>query len=703
MDNRWSEQEAEAAVERWTKQGVGMDVALRTYTTRLLGSDPQLVMHGGGNTSVKTTLRDRFGEAIEVMCVKGSGWDMASIEPPGLPAVRLAPLRRLAVLETLSDEEMVAEQRANLIDPASPNPSVEALLHAFLPHTYIDHTHADAVLALTDQPNGELLCRQLWGERMALVPYVMPGFALAKAALAAFERQPDVEGMVLLQHGVFTFGDTARQAYDRMIAAVTAAEDRIAGARRVSVAGVTLPKGLPKGLGQQRAKSFQPVKLPARLASVATVAPILRGLAALPEEQGEYRRFILDFRAGAEIEAYVNGQELQRYATQGTATPDHVIRIKPKPLIVPAPDAGDLAGFTAAAQAAMAEYQADYKAYFARHEQRYPGRKKMLDPAPRVILVPGLGLFGLGASRAEAAIAADLAEANVRVITAAEVMDSYQVIPEADIFDIEYWSLEQAKLGKAVERPLARQVVLITGGGSGIGAATAAAFRAEGAEVAVADRNAGTASAVATPLNGLAIACDVTDGKAVDAAFARVAETYGGVDIVVSNAGAAFTGRIGEVDEKVLRDSFDLNFWAHQAVARAALRIFRAQATGGCLLFNASKQPLDPGPEFGPYGIAKAATLALMRQYAVDYGGDGVRSCAVNADRIRSGLLTAGLIAARAQARGVSEDAYMAGNLLRREVTAADVARAFVQLALSPKTTGAVLTVDGGNIAAAPR
>lgn len=703
MENRWSEQEAEAAVERWTKQGVGMDVALRTYTTRLLGSDPKLVMHGGGNTSVKTTIRDRFGEAIEVICIKGSGWDMASIEPPGLPTVRLAPLRRLAALDSLTDEEMVAEQRANLIDPASPNPSVEALLHAFLPHTYIDHTHADAVLALTDQPNGELLCRQLWGERMALVPYVMPGFALAKAALAAFEKQPEVEGMVLLKHGVFTFGDTARQAYDRMIAVVSAAENRIAEARRVSVAGVPLPKGLPKGLGRQRPKSFQPVKLPARLAPAAAVAPILRGLAALPDGAGGYSRFILDFRGGAEIEAFVNGQELQRYATQGTATPDHVIRIKPKPLIVPAPDASDLTAFAAAAHGAMAEYQADYKTYFARHEQRYHGRKQMLDPVPRVILVPGLGLFGLGAAKADAAIAADLAEANVRVITAAEAMDSYQVIPEADVFDIEYWSLEQAKLGKAVERPLARRIVLITGGGSGIGAATAAAFRAEGAEVAVVDRDAEAAAQVASPLKGLAVGCDVTDGKAVEAAFARVAEAYGGVDIVVSNAGAAFTGRIGEVDEKVLRDSFSLNFWAHQWVAQAAVRVFRAQATGGCLLFNASKQPLDPGPDFGPYGIAKAATLALMRQYAVDHGRDGVRACAVNADRIRSGLLTEAMIAARARARSVSEDEYMAGNLLHREVTAGDVARAFVHLALSPKTTGAVLAVDGGNIAAAPR
>jgi len=702
MENRWSDHDAEAAVERYTKQGVNLDLALRTYSTRLLGAEPKLVIHGGGNTSVKTRLRDRFGEEVDVLCVKGSGWDMARIEPAGLPAVRLASLRRLAALDALGDFEMVAVQRAALIDPSAPNPSVETLLHAFLPHKFIDHTHANAVLALTDQPHGELVCRQVYGDTMILVPYVMPGFALAKAAAEHYRRHPDADGMILLQHGVFTFGETAHQAYGRMIAVVTMAEHRIAEALRVSVAGVHLPKGI----GHHRPKSFQPVHLPARLAPLADVAPIVRGLAALPAGPGEFRRWVLDFRTGPEIEDFVNGHEVARYARQGTATPDHVIRTKPWPLILPPADADDLAGFAAAAKRATTDYHAAYHAYFARHAARYqaPGdRKTALDAAPRVVLVPGLGLFGLGASRADAAVAADLAETNIQVITAAETMDSYAVIPEADTFDMEYWSLEQAKLGKAVERSLARRIAVVTGGGGGIGAAIAAAFRAEGAEIAVLDIDADKAEAVAKPLGGLAIACDVTDANAVEKAFARVVGAFGGVDIVVSNAGAAWTGRIGEVDETVLRQSFELNFWAHQRVAHAAVRVFRAQGTGGCLLFNASKQPLDPGPEFGPYGIPKAATLALMRQYAVDHGREGIRSCAVNADRIRSGLLTDRMVAARARARGVGEAEYMSGNLLHLEVTAADVARAFVHLALSNRTTGAVLTVDGGNIAAAPR
>jgi NAD(P)-dependent dehydrogenase (short-subunit alcohol dehydrogenase family) len=279
----------------------------------------------------------------------------------------------------------------------------------------------------------------------------------------------------------------------------------------------------------------------------------------------------------------------------------------------------------------------------------------------------------------------------------------FESINELDIFEMEYWSLEQAKLGKAKEKVLARKVVAVTGGGSGIGAAVARAFAAEGAEVVVLDKDLGAAQAVAKSVKGLAVVCDVTDDASVKAAFEQAALAYGGLDILVSNAGYAPSGRIGEVSDQVLRDSFEVNFFGHQRVAQAATAIFRQQKTGGCLLFNASKQALNPGPDFGPYGLPKAATLALMRQYAIDYGADGVRANAVNADRIRTGLMTDEMIAKRSAARGLSEAEYMGGNLLGQEVTAEDVAQAFVSLALATKTTAAVVTVDGGNIAAAVR
>jgi len=685
MKSRWSDREADDFVTRYSAQGVNADLALRVYTTRLLGGDPKLVLHGGGNTSVKTQMKDLLGEDVAVICVKGSGWDMGAIEPAGLPAVKLAPLRKLRALAKLGDEDMVNFQRINLLDSSSPNPSVETLLHAFLPHKFVDHTHSSAVLALTDQPDGEALVREVYGDRVAIVPYTIPGFALAKSVAAIYDSNPDVEGLILLRHGIFTFANDAKTAYEKMIAFVTLAEERLA-----------------KG-----AKPLKQATLPSHLARVAEIAPILRGALTIErnEAAGTAKRQILCFRSSPEILNYVNGADVARYSQVGVVTPDHTIRTKNWPLAVPAPDAHKLHEWKDAAAQAVAGYVARYHEYFARNNARSEPKKTELDPLPRVVLVPGLGLFGAGASAKDAAIAADIAENTVEVITAAEGCSSYASISEADMFEVEYWSLEQAKLGKSAEKPLARQVCVVTGGGSGIGAATAKAFAAAGAEVAILDRDRDTAlhAAKAIHKHALAIACDVTDPAQVKAAFDKAVEAFGGVDIVVSNAGAAWQGAIGQVDDATLRKSFELNFFAHQTVAQAAVHVMRAQGTGGCLLFNTSKQAVNPGKDFGPYGLPKAATLFLVRQYALDHGKDGIRANAVNADRIRSGLLTDEMVASRAKARGVSETQYMSGNLLGREVTAADVADAFVYLATAEKTTACVLTVDGGNIEAALR
>jgi len=686
MKSGWVESEAQAAIEHYARLGVGRDLALRVYTTRLLGRDPALVLHGGGNTSVKTTMPDLLGEEVAVLCVKGSGADMAVIEPAGLPAVRLERLRKLRARTALSDEDMVRLQRENLIEPAAPNPSVETLLHAFLPHKFVDHTHANAILSLVDQPDGEAICAGVYDGRIGVVPYVMPGFALAKLAADVYDAKPDVEGLILHKHGIFTFGESASEAYERMIALVTLAEER---------------------LRKNRKAVFATAQLPQAIAPVAAVAPVLRGACSLKDDkiEGAWRRLILDFRATPGILNFVNGAELKRYSQAGLVTPDHTIRTKNWPLIVAAPERGKADDFKAAARAAVQAFIAHYQAYFARQNARVGGIKKPLDPLPRVALVPGLGLFGFGRSKKDARIAADLAECAAAAITDAEAIGRFESISEADMFDMEYWSLEQAKLGVAKELPLAGQVAVITGAGGTIGAATAKAFAAAGAEVALLDLDEGAAKEKAKAIGGatLAVGCDVTDPASVPAAFERVAEAFGGVDIVVSNAGAAWQGRIGEVDEAVLRKSFELNFYGHQRVAQAAVKMMLAQGTGGCLLFNVSKQAVNPGPNFGPYGLPKAATLFLVRQYAVDYGSDGIRANAVNADRIRSGLLNDAFIAERSKARGVSERDYLSGNLLGREVTAEDVAQAFLHQALELKTTGDVTTVDGGNIAAAMR
>lgn len=681
MKNLWSDRDARACVRRYGAQGVNADIARRVYTTRLLGGDPRLVLHGGGNTSVKTVATDITGEEIDVLCVKGSGWDMGDIEPPGLPAVRLDPLRELQSLNSLSDEEMVNVQRRNLLDSTSPNPSVETLLHAFLPHKFVDHTHSTAVLALTDQPDGAKICRDLYGDRAALVPYIMPGFALARACAQLHAKHPDVEGLILLKHGIFTFGDSAEEAYGRMIDLVSLAERRLRTGRRNPV-------------------FVMPTRVP-RLATAAAIAPRLRGLLA-QADGGKLTRFVMTFRTSPAIRRFVSDPAVKRYSQQGTVTPDHAIRIKPRPVILPVPARDDLTGFFKGAARAIAHYETAYRGYFERRNDPADPRTP-LDPAPRVLLVPGLGFFAAGVSAKAADVAADVYENNIEVITDAEAIGRFRSISEADTFDIEHWSLEQAKLGSAREKPLARQIVAITGAGGAIGQATARSFAAAGAEVALLDLEPQATAALAEELGGLSVGCDVTRAGDVDRAFAAVCERFGGVDILVSNAGAAWQGQIGDVDEKILRKSFELNFFAHQRVAQAAVAIMRAQATGGVLLFNTSKQAVNPGRDFGPYGLPKAATLFLSRQYALDHGADGIRSNAVNADRIRSGLLTADMVRARSHARGLTEEDYMAGNLLGREVLAEDVAQAFVDLALADKTTAAVLTVDGGNIEAALR
>jgi rhamnose utilization protein RhaD (predicted bifunctional aldolase and dehydrogenase)/NAD(P)-dependent dehydrogenase (short-subunit alcohol dehydrogenase family) len=686
MKSAFVSADAKAAVEHYARKGIGEDLALRVYTTRLLGRDPKLVLHGGGNTSVKTQVKDLHGEETDVLCVKGSGWDMGTIEPAGLPAVRLANLKKLRALDALSDEDMVKVQRANLIDPMAPNPSVETLLHAFMPHKFVDHTHSTAVLGIVDQPNSRELCDEIYNGRMGFVRYIMPGFGLAKESADVFDKNPKVEGLILDKHGIFTFGATAQEAYERMIEMVTLAEER-----------------LKKG----RKAVFVTAQLPQRAAALAEVAPILRGAASLKDEknEGAWRRLILDFRAGDAILNFVNGADLARYSQAGVITPDHTIRTKDWPMIAPAPADGKLDEFRRAAHEAATKFIENYKTYFERNNARCGGGKKMLDPLPRVILVPGLGLFGLGRTKKDAKSAADLAEAAVEGITDAEAIGTFSPISEADMFDCEYWSLEQAKLGSAKEPPLAGQIAVITGAAGAIGFATAKVFAAAGAEIALLDLDEHAAKEKAKAIGGaaLAVPCDVTDPASVQRAFRAVVEHFGGVDIVVSNAGAAWQGRIGEVDEAVLRKSFELNFYGHQRVAQAATKIMLAQGTGGCLLFNTSKQAINPGPNFGPYGLPKAATLFLVRQYALDYGADGIRANAVNADRVRSGLLTDEMIASRSKARGLTEKDYMSGNLLGREVTAEDVAQAFLHQALALKTTADVTTVDGGNIAAALR
>jgi rhamnose utilization protein RhaD (predicted bifunctional aldolase and dehydrogenase)/NAD(P)-dependent dehydrogenase (short-subunit alcohol dehydrogenase family) len=685
VKSRFDAKEAANLTKSWearSAQGGGHPTqAARTYTSRLLGADSALVLHGGGNTSAKETIHDAAGRAIDVLYIKGSGWDLATIEPAGLPPVRLAPLLALRAREKLSDEDMVNELRLALLDASAPTPSVEALLHAFLPAKFIDHTHADAILSIADQENGEDICRSIYGRELAWVPYVMPGFELAKRCAAAFEaamKNGDAATVIVLErHGIFTYGDTAQASYEKMIEAVTRAEDFIAKKR-------------PHVLREP----------PARLEHAESILlPRLRGALARLANEAPERGPILTLRQTEDVLHFLERNDAPDLVLRGCATPDHVIRTKPNALLIDDLDFANPEKLTTQIEVAVTRFAQAYDAYFTEMTAKKSPRKK-LDPWPRVILVRGVGIITTGKAWRDAEIAADIYEHTISIIEAAEAVGKYSPVSRDHLFDVEYWSLEQAKIKKVVENALAGKIAIVTGAASGIGRATAEKFLDLGAHVVLADRE----TIDIKNARALAIVCDVTKEESVAALFESTLGKFGGVDIVVSNAGNAPEGRLDtEAGDAALRSSLDINLMAHNRIASKASEIFIAQGNGGCLLFNASKAAFNPGPNFGPYAVAKAALVALMRQYAIDLGKFGVRSNAVNADRIRTGLFSAEIIETRSKARGLTPDSYFKSNLLEREVTADDVAGAFAYLATARATTGCIITVDGGNAAAFPR
>lgn len=683
--NRWTDAEAEAFLSAAGPDPRARDLALRVFTSRLIGRDPDLVMHGGGNTSLKSTATDVFGETVDVLHIKGSGWDLETIEARGLPAVRMAPLMRLRTLSALSDEAMVNVQRLNLLDPSAPNPSVETLLHAWIPHKVVDHTHATAFLVLANLPEVAAATRELFSDRLTLVPYVMPGFALAKAAADAFDRNPEAEGLLLVNHGHFAWGSDAKSSYDRIVTHTNIVEQWLADRRPAPL-------------------------VPAAALPPATLAPVLsalRGALASVLPEGAHLP-VLDLRAGDAERAFTARPDLADLATRGVATPDHVIRTKAEPLVLHSADQSP-----EAMQAAVAAYAARYRAYFETHAPHAAEPKMMLSPMPGLVWLEGAGIVGVGATAAAARIAADIGCQSARVRADGVTVGDFRPIGPRDLFDMEYWSLEQAKLGSGKAPPLQGRVVLVTGGAGAIGLATARAFAAQGATLFLVDRPGAALDDAIAKLGGDhgGHGCDITLPGAAAAAVEACTLRFGGIDILVSNAGAAMTGDIATLDDQTLRNSFELNFFAHLAFAQAAIAAFRAQATGrgtrgaepGQILFNISKQAVNPGRGFAAYGLPKATTFFLLRQLALELGAEGIRVNGINADRIRSGLLSPDMIQSRSAARGVDEATYMAGNLLRAEVEARHVAEAFVMLARAERTTGHVMTVDGGNIEAALR
>lgn len=664
--------------QKWRRDaGTGaadQELGERVYTSRLIGRNPDLLMHGGGNTSVKAERPNLFGEMERVLHVKGSGWDLDVIEASGLPGVRLEPLLKLRQLDRLSDEDMVNVQRCNLLDSSSPNPSVETLLHAFLPHTYVDHTHATPFLILANLPNAEEVCREIFGDRLGIVPYIMPGFGLAKKAAEIFDENPDVEGLLLLNHGHFTFGETAKESYNKVVSHTNEVADHLKLSTLTSL--------------RERVA-----------ADDLSVLPVLRGVIAEQRNDPDAPMAIFDLRNNDASHEIWNRNDVQELSERGMASPDHVLRTKGRPLVLP--KAVWQQGREAIAKA-IQDFEAEYRAYFERQAPLANEAKTLLTPDPKHAWIEGVGIVGMGGNAKAASAAADLAEQNMRVRMVGEDAGGFFPIGEKDQFDCEYWSLEQAKLGKGKPPAFQGKVVMVTGGAGAIGLATAKAFAAAGANCILVDLDETRLKEAVSQLGQWhsTYGCDITQPGAATAAMNHAIQTFGGLDILVSNAGSATGGSMLELDDEALRKAFELNFFSHKNFAVAAASLMKQQGRSGQILFNISKQAINPGSNMGAYGLPKATTMFLMRQLALELGGDGIRVNGINADRIRSGLLTDDFIKERSASRGVSEEVYMGGNLLKREVEARHVGEAFAALALSERTTGHVMTVDGGNTAA---
>jgi rhamnulose-1-phosphate aldolase/alcohol dehydrogenase len=698
--DRWSDAAFHEAVARWGPQW-GEDLAARTYSARLIGADPALVLHGGGNTSVKSEVKDLLGRALRVLFVKGSGSDLASVEPPGHPGVVLDELRRLRTLDELTDELMVTSIRRQMLDPSGPQPSIETLLHAWLPHKFVDHSHADAIVALTNSSAGERPIREALGDRVAIVPYVKPGFSLARLATAVFEKDPGTEGMVLVHHGLFTFGETAEQSYRRHIRLVRAATEYLE--RRAG--GAVRPASVDASLARARA---------------ARVAPLLRGALAERDDDGVTRRYVLCWRGGERVLERLASPHLREWAATGTLTPEHVIRTKAHPLLVEAPAADDDGSWRDAIGGPLEAFRRAYARYFEENAQAAGGLESYvrLDGAPRVALLPGVGLFGIGATPRDAAIAADIAEHTLDGKRWVQALGGWRGLSASQLFEIEYWSLEQAKLKGREPGALARRVALVTGAAGAIGRGIARELLAAGASVVLVDVDeAGLQAARArlgSPERTLARRADVTDPAGMERAFEEASLAFGGVDIVVPNAGIARTGPLREMDPAAFRRVVEVNLTGVFVTLQQAARHLGRQGSGGSVVVVSSKNVLAPGEEFGAYSASKAGAHQLGRVAALELARDGIRVNMVLPDAVFGdgddlpSRLWQEVGPERARSRGLKPEAlpdyYRQRNLLRARITAAHVGRAVVFFAAEETpTTGAVLPVDGGLPAAFPR
>lgn len=635
-------------------------LAQRVYTSRLLGKHESLVLHGGGNTSVKVKQKNIFGEEEELLYVKGSGWDLATIKKQGFAPVKLDTLHRLAKLETLSDIDMVKNQRMAMTDPSAPNPSVEAILHGLIPYTFVDHTHADAVITICNTPNGEDKIRQIYGEDVLIVPYVMPGFILAKTIynMTKDMNWDTISGMVLMNHGVFTFDNDSKKSYEKMVAMVSQAEDYI------------------KDQGVQELAHEGPSE---------KMVPL--SVARLRKEIGHKwgKPVLARVNDATKAIAYSSLADLQQIAGQGPLAPDHIIRTKRTPLVIKGDPTKDLE-----------DYCNDYIAYYKANNSG----ETILDPAPRWVVLPKKGTISLGRSVKNIKIIEDISNHTMQSQNYAEQLGGWRALPQKDLFEIEYWSLEQAKLAKAgKDKPFQGKVAMVTGGYGGIGKACVEKLVVEGAVVAVLDIN----PSITTSFDNesvLGIQCDVTDSLQMKKAIEKTVLYFGGIDMLVTNAGIfPPSATIEEMPEDTWQKSLDINVTSHQRILQYCVPYLEMGHSPAVVIIGSKNVPA-PGPGASAYSVAKAGVTQLGRIAAMELGSKGIRVNIIHPNAVYdTAIWTQEVLEKRAQHYGLTVQEYKTNNILKTEVRSADVALLTNALLSDDfsKITGAQIPIDGGN------
>ncbi|NOU97143.1 bifunctional aldolase/short-chain dehydrogenase [Paenibacillus sp. LMG 31456] len=667
------------------------------YRSNLLGTDRSVANWGGGNTSTKTTITDFRGRSIEVMYVKGSGSDLATMKAGNFTGLNLEDIRPLFERETMSDEEMVAYLGHCMVDSKHPRASIETLLHAFLPFKHVDHTHPDAIISLCCADNGKELAKEIYGDRFVWVPYIRPGFSLSRMIAQGVLANPKAELVLMEKHGLVTWGDTSEASYLKTLAVIQEAEDFI----EAKVKEEALFGGA----------KYQALSAEARQQIAVQIMPVIRG--AVSNE----KKMILTYDDAVDVLQFVNSADAASLSQVGAACPDHLVHTKMKPLFVEwDPASGDVDALTAAVKSGVEAYKAEYQAYFERN--RNDG-DQIFESAPRVILIPGVGMINTGKSWAMSKVSGALYHRAISVMRGATALGQFVSLSENESYNVEYWPLELYKLSLApAEAEFSRKVAFITGGAGGIGSATCRQFLKDGAHVVIADLNIEGAQKLAQELNEqfgearvTAVKIDVTDEEQVAAAFRESILAYGGVDIVVNNAGLATSSPFDQTSLKEWNLNMNVLATGYFLIAREAFRLMKQQSIGGNMVFVGSKNSIYAGKNASAYSTAKAAEVHLARCIAAEGGEFGIRVNSVLPDAILQGsaIWNSGWRNERAAAYNIEpdqlEEYYRKRTTLLVNIYPQDIADAIAFFASSKaeKTTGCMMTVDGGVPAAFTR